>query len=97
MVKMSIAKAFELFRQATNRDYYLGSLKINFNKKSSRFSFNFWIHSVIIKLLPCLVLTVISFILIRVLCQAAKRKVKLKGYSQATSATNVNAALNGHR
>lgn len=44
-------------------------------------------HSIIIKLLPCLVLTVISFILIRVLCQAAKRKVKLKGYNQPTATT----------
>lgn len=53
----------------------------------------------IIKLLPCLVLTVISFILINVLCQAAKRKVKLKGYNQSGSvnAANANVALNGHR
>lgn len=60
---------------------------------------NFWVHSVIIKLIPCLVLTVISFILIRVLCQAAKRKDKLKQYNQtATSAAvKANAALNGHR
>lgn len=60
-------------------------------------SINFWLFSVIIKLLPCLVLTVISFILIRVLCQAAKRKVKLKGYNQAASASNINTVLNGHR
>ncbi|KAJ6644548.1 G-protein coupled receptor dmsr-1 [Pseudolycoriella hygida] len=57
------------------------------------YSVNFWVHSVIIKLLPCLVLTVISFILIRVLCQAAKRKVKLKGYSQPTP----NMLNSGHR
>lgn len=51
----------------------------------------------IIKLLPCLVLTVISFILINVLCQAAKRKVKLKGYNQSgtMNAANANVALNG--
>lgn len=60
-------------------------------------SINFWLFSVIIKLLPCLVLTVISFILIRVLCQAAKRKVKLKGYNQAASTSNINTVLNGHR
>lgn len=76
-------------------------------------SINFWMHSIIIKLLPCLVLTVISFILIRVLCQAAKRKVKLKGYNQPAASTTTAAigaggngtgtaasastALNGHR
>lgn len=66
---------------------------------STQSSINFWIHSVIIKLLPCLVLTVISFILINVLYQAAKRKVKLKGYNQSggMSAANANVALNGHR
>lgn len=61
------------------------------------FSLNFWIHSVIIKLLPCLVLTVISFILIHVLYQAAKRRVKLKGYNEAASASNIDTVLNGHR
>ncbi|XP_031640943.1 sex peptide receptor [Contarinia nasturtii] len=63
------------------------------------YSINFWLFSVIIKLLPCLVLTVISFILIRVLYQAAKRKVKLKGYNQAASTSNINTVkiLNGHR
>lgn len=59
------------------------------------YRFNFWVHSVIIKLLPCLILTVISFILIQVLCQASKRKVKLKGYSQPPCAATVLAA--GHR
>lgn len=42
--------------------------------------FNFWIHSVLIKLLPCFILTLISFVLIRVLYKASKRKIKLKGY-----------------
>lgn len=34
-----------------------------------------------IKLLPCFILTLISFVLIRVLYKASKRKIKLKGYS----------------
>ena len=57
---------------------------------------NFWIHSVIIKLLPCFILTIISFVLIDVLCRANKRKLKLKGYSapQAASAATV---TNGQR
>lgn len=55
------------------------------------FRINFWIHAVIIKLLPCFILTIISFVLIDVLCRANKRKLKLKGYSKD------GAALNGHR
>lgn len=50
---------------------------------------NFWVHSVIIKLLPCCILTIISFVLIDVLCRANKRKLKLKGYNKA--------GTNGHR
>lgn len=51
----------------------------------------------IIKLLPCLVLTVISFVLIHVLYQAAKRRVKLKAYNEEATASNVDTVLNGHR
>lgn len=46
--------------------------------------FNFWVHAIIIKLVPCVVLTAINFVLIQVLCQAGKRKMKLKEYSAAT-------------
>ncbi|XP_018795764.1 PREDICTED: sex peptide receptor [Bactrocera latifrons] len=51
---------------------------------------NFWIHSVIIKLLPCCILTVISFILVRVLCEASKRKQKLKDYNNPNKTGNAN-------
>ncbi|XP_077293117.1 G-protein coupled receptor dmsr-1 [Arctopsyche grandis] len=42
---------------------------------------NFWIHAVVIKLLPCLILTVISIWLINALYMANKRKLALRGYS----------------
>ncbi|XP_053965553.1 G-protein coupled receptor dmsr-1 [Anastrepha ludens] len=51
------------------------------DKDTHLYRINFWIHSVIIKLLPCCILTVISFILVRVLCEASKRKQKLKEYN----------------
>lgn len=43
--------------------------------------FCLWTYSVIIKWLPCLILTIISYWLIRTLCQAAKRKQVLRGYN----------------
>lgn len=46
--------------------------------------FNFWIHSVIIKLLPCFILTVISLVLMHVLCEASRRRLKLKDYDNPT-------------
>ncbi|KAF5308145.1 hypothetical protein FQR65_LT06324 [Abscondita terminalis] len=42
---------------------------------------NFWIYAVIIKLLPCCILTIISVWLIRTLFKAKQRKQILKGYS----------------
>ncbi|XP_058464988.1 G-protein coupled receptor dmsr-1 [Malaya genurostris] len=48
------------------------------DENTSVYRYNFWIHSVIIKLLPCMILTVISCVLIRVLWKASKRKQKLR-------------------
>ncbi|XP_036331761.1 sex peptide receptor [Rhagoletis pomonella] len=59
-------------------------------KDTRLYRINFWIHSVIIKLLPCCILTVISFILVRVLCEASKRKQKLKEYSNPAKGSSGN-------
>lgn len=45
------------------------------------FKLHFWLYSVCIKLLPCLVLSVISYYLIGALRQASKRKHQLKTMS----------------
>ncbi|XP_054090637.1 G-protein coupled receptor dmsr-1 [Zeugodacus cucurbitae] len=60
------------------------------DKDTQLYRINFWIHSVIIKLLPCCILTVISFILVRVLCEASKRKQKLKEYNNPTKTGSAN-------
>ncbi|XP_013098054.1 G-protein coupled receptor dmsr-1 [Stomoxys calcitrans] len=57
------------------------------DKDSNLYRVNFWIHSVIIKLLPCCVLTIISFVLVKVLCEASKRKQKLKDYNNPNKAS----------
>ncbi|XP_055381765.1 G-protein coupled receptor dmsr-1 isoform X2 [Condylostylus longicornis] len=54
------------------------------------YSFNFWVHSILIKLLPCCILTVISFILVRVLCEASKRRMKLKEYNNPNPSVSLN-------
>ncbi|KAF2898825.1 hypothetical protein ILUMI_07350, partial [Ignelater luminosus] len=58
---------------ATGNEYYL--------------FFNFWMYAVVIKLLPCCILTVISTWLIRTLFKAKKRKQVLKGYSTCPMAS----------
>lgn len=56
---------------------------------------NFWVHAVLIKLLPCAILTVISAWLIRALYRANTRKRALKGYSacQTESVSNGNGNI----
>uniref|UniRef100_A0A1B0BG75 G-protein coupled receptors family 1 profile domain-containing protein n=1 Tax=Glossina palpalis gambiensis TaxID=67801 RepID=A0A1B0BG75_9MUSC len=54
---------------------------VDADKETKLYRINFWIHSVIIKLLPCCILSIISFVLVKVLCEASKRKQKLKAYS----------------
>lgn len=49
-----------------NKNYYL---------------FCLWTYSVVIKCLPCIILTIISYWLIKTLCQATKRKQVLRGYN----------------
>ncbi|KAH8237190.1 hypothetical protein KR038_006207, partial [Drosophila bunnanda] len=54
---------------------------VYFDQDSVLYRFNFWIHSVIIKLLPCGILIVISAILMHVLCEASRRRLKLRDYN----------------
>ncbi|XP_059060808.1 G-protein coupled receptor dmsr-1 [Achroia grisella] len=54
------------------------------------YQINFWVHAVLIKLLPCFILTVISAWLIRALYRANTRKKALKGYSACPAETVVN-------
>lgn len=54
------------------------------------YQINFWVHAVLIKLLPCFILTIISAWLIRALYRANSRKKALKGYSACTAETSLN-------
>jgi thyrotropin-releasing hormone receptor len=54
------------------------------------YQINFWVHAVLIKLLPCFILTLISAWLIRALYRANNRKKLLKGYNVCQTTTIVN-------
>ncbi|KAJ0174064.1 hypothetical protein K1T71_010210 [Dendrolimus kikuchii] len=56
----------------------------------SLYQINFWVHAVLIKLLPCVILTVISAWLIRTLYRTKNRKKILKGYNSCPAETVVN-------
>lgn len=65
------------------KNYSLYHLNLSdFAKNNEHFYiFCFWTYSVFIKLLPCLILTVISYWLVKALCRAKKRKQILRGYN----------------
>jgi hypothetical protein len=50
---------------------------------------NFWVHSVLIKLLPCSILTIISMWLIRALYSANQHQKHLRNYNSCPTAENM--------
>ncbi|KAG7202532.1 hypothetical protein KM043_009732 [Ampulex compressa] len=63
---------------ATNTTLYFVKLTETARVHSALKEMNFWIYSVVIKLIPCLLLTVLSIRLIRVLIEAKRRRKKLR-------------------
>ncbi|XP_017790663.1 PREDICTED: sex peptide receptor-like [Habropoda laboriosa] len=53
------------------------------------YQLNFWVLGVVVKLLPCVILTVISCWLIKALYRAKSRKQALKNYNQCKSTTSM--------
>ncbi|XP_015587435.1 sex peptide receptor isoform X1 [Cephus cinctus] len=58
------------------------------DSKGVLYQLNFWVLGVVVKLLPCLILTVISCWLIKALYRAKSRKQALRGYNPCTMANN---------
>ena len=59
--------------------YHVGMSRVAKEHDEMLYFINFWIYGVIIKLLPCAILTVISCWLIKALYKANCRKRALKG------------------
>ncbi|CAK9813741.1 G-protein coupled receptor dmsr-1 [Anthophora quadrimaculata] len=57
------------------------------------YQLNFWVLGVVVKLLPCVILTVISCWLIKALYRAKGRKQALKNYNQCKSTTSMGNGL----
>ncbi|CAH0552067.1 unnamed protein product [Brassicogethes aeneus] len=70
---------------------YHTSLSDTFQNDPSLLQVNFWVYAVFIKLLPCVILTFISFWLIRTLFKAKRRKQVLRGYDTYPLTDNGNA------
>ncbi|XP_011311544.1 probable G-protein coupled receptor B0563.6 [Fopius arisanus] len=80
---------FEIHKQPVIEDgkeeilYYVDAA--SYSGKGALYQLNFWVLAVVVKLLPCLVLTVISCWLIKALYKAKGRKQVLRGYNTCTS------------
>lgn len=61
--------------------YHTQLSEIARREKNFLYGFNFWMYAVVIKLLPCCILTVISFWLIEALWRTKKRKQVLRSYN----------------
>ncbi|CAH4030593.1 unnamed protein product [Pieris brassicae] len=59
---------------------------VDSNNQGSLYQLNFWVHSVLIKLLPCSILTIISLWLIRALYSANQHQKNLRNYSSCPAA-----------
>lgn len=70
--------------KVASKVYYVDS-----NYEGVLYQLNFWVHAVFIKLLPCVILTIISAWLIRVLYRANSRKKMLKGYNACPASSVV--------
>jgi hypothetical protein len=59
--------------------YHVGLSRVAKEDDELLYYINFWIYGIIVKLLPCVILTVISCWLIKALYRANRRKQALKG------------------
>ncbi|KAJ2948417.1 hypothetical protein O0L34_g7657 [Tuta absoluta] len=87
-MKFSFFQVFTIHKEFTvdrRKVYFVDS-----DYEGSLYQINFWVHAVLIKLLPCVILTVISAWLIRALYRANSRKKALKGYSACHAETVAN-------
>ncbi|XP_068912110.1 G-protein coupled receptor dmsr-1-like [Tenebrio molitor] len=76
---ISITKR-EIIENETRYTLYHTDLSDMFKANNTLLKINFWIYAVLIKLLPCCILTVISCWLIRTVFNAKKRKQVLRSY-----------------
>ena len=76
--------------------YFLGTSELAKAHNGLLENVNFWTYSVLVKIIPCIALTILSLQLIRALMEARKRRDKLKHRSMAPSSgagNNLQVAL----
>ncbi|XP_054283627.1 G-protein coupled receptor dmsr-1-like [Macrosteles quadrilineatus] len=59
--------------------YFLGLSDLARERNELLYNVNFWVYAVVIKLIPCVVLTIVSYYLITMLYEVNERRQRLKG------------------
>ncbi|KAG7203011.1 hypothetical protein KM043_010139 [Ampulex compressa] len=96
---IACAPSYFVFGIREKAVYENGTLEILYHvdanysgEKGFLYQLNFWVLGVVVKLLPCVILTVISCWLIKALYRAKGRKQALKGYNQCQPASKSSSA-----
>ncbi|GBP52400.1 Sex peptide receptor [Eumeta japonica] len=66
---------------------------VDADEEGQLYKINFWVHAVVIKLLPCFILTVISIWLIRALYSANRHQKKIRVYNACPSNNNTKVTM----
>jgi len=75
---MSMFKFYAFYLLSSSFKFQVGFSEIAKKNNQLLLKINFWMYSVLAKLIPCIALTYLSLALIRVLYQANQRKQRLK-------------------
>ncbi|CAG9795777.1 unnamed protein product [Diatraea saccharalis] len=68
---------------------YTKAYHLDTDYEGTLYQANFWVHSVLIKLLPCSILTVISVWLIKALYKANQHQKQIRNYNACSAAENM--------
>ena len=73
-----------------NQTVWYVAFKLETTRENQIYNFNFWVQAIFVKLLPCVGLTILSFLLVRTMRQSEKTRQNLTGRQNKTDKRNEN-------
>ena len=96
--ELNSQKASELgFSNASNASMWWIDVKSNTTAEVVLQKFNLWVQAILVKLLPCFLLTIFSFLLVRTMQSAEKRRKKLLNKNSVTDGETQPIGSSGKR
>ena len=85
------------YDNASNASMWWVDVKMNTTAEIVLQKFNFWVQAILVKLLPCFLLTIFSFLLVRTMQGAEKRRKKLLNKNSVTDGETQPIGSSGKR